>query len=147
MIEGLVIGLLCGFGAGICVGIWFAHAADNRVIEQLAGERDRALAEKNAFRNLVVPQLGRQARVEVTSDPLAGFYRKPPAPATEGTAIGPVAPKNPEPPATNAAAPTLRRMPFRKRFNLIRRGTNAKQQRTDALASAIEKVSTQEKSK
>jgi hypothetical protein len=118
---------------------WFAVQERGRRYEQiiklLEAERDAARNEAKVFRNLSFPAI---ARAE-------GAAAEPPAHATPATTPGPrsAAPSRPAIAAVaNTAPKTLdevfaSRLRYRDKFKMVMKLTNSKQQKTNALASAL----------
>jgi hypothetical protein len=133
----MTLGLL---GTIVLLGLlgWFAHREQGQRYEQivriLERQRDEARQEAKVFRNLLFPVMAKAesgASGDVSSaaaTPVAAARQAPPS----------ASPKAPELPKTVADIWKMK-VPYRQKFKLYQQLTNSKQQRTDALASALEK--------
>jgi hypothetical protein len=99
------------------------HAA---IVARLEDERDHARNEAKVYRGLLIPAI---TRSEAKPAGAAGSAIE--SPTSTATASG-------RRPASAASTRSASRVPFRNLFNAARRMTNTKQQRTDALANALQ---------
>lgn len=117
----------------LAVLAWYGYQRQAETYEQLVSilerSRDEARHEAQVFRRLVLP-----------------VYDK--AENSSSSAVSPPQSLGGVPVATSASPAQTppsnlfnRRVPFRVRFNQARKAMNTKQQKTDALASALEKQS------
>ena len=121
----ILLGILFGvLGAG-----WYGFERQKAVYEQLVrvleNDRDAARQEARVFRGLVLPSF---SRVEASEG-------APEAGESQRTAVSQ---KKPAQATQSFYRPA--RLPFRKLFNMERRKTNTPQQKTDALATALQKA-------
>lgn len=126
-------------------GIVAQRRAYERLVDIVVADRDRDRLENKVFRALLFPAIVR-AEKAVEAAGIAGDsslpQNKPPAPQHTPT---PAASTTQPPASPLDRKPGRMRLPFRIRFNQTRRELNTKQQKTDALASALEKQKPQEK--
>lgn len=113
----------------------FALNRQREVYEQLVrtleNDRDAARQESKVFRGLLFPVIN---RAEAASEGAAAF--SPGASSTPGRRAPKAAPLEVAAPKTVEEIWRLR-VPYREKFKLLRQLSNSKQQRTDALASAL----------
>jgi hypothetical protein len=138
--------ILAFFPVVVFLGLiaWFAFREQGRRYEQivriLMADRDAARTEARVFRNLLAPAIARAENPQ----PAKGDWFSPDtldllnrnvagmaAAAGKKERIGTQGDATPNPLAN-------RRVPFRIRFKQAMKATNTKQQKTDALASALE---------
>jgi hypothetical protein len=132
--------------------VYFQAEGYERIIVELERERDDAIREMKIFRGLLLPSV---ARAE--SGTGSGIQRgvnqiTPDSPKKSVEAFG--SQVHPEGPSRrDEASPAKKhsfyrsRIPFRLRFNQVRRALNTKQQATDTLAVALEKQKQKPKSR
>jgi hypothetical protein len=121
-------------------GGWAAFDRQQKLYEQMFGlllrERDQARNESTVYRNLLFPVLR-----DTKSDPAPtsnALHETRRGASERGPVAAPTAPAGP----SNFLG---RRIPFKIRFKTAMRTLNTKQQKTDALASALENQKPQEK--
>jgi hypothetical protein len=136
---------MSAFGSGVIFGVvamavvvFFAWLPSERtvydqIIRMLERDRDAARNEAKVFRNLLFPVMARAegAASEPTPNPQPG-------PASSRSAA-PSKPATPQPPSQPKTVDEIFRMriPYRDKFKLLMRLNNSKQQKHDALASAL----------
>lgn len=138
MILYLVTLASAAFVLGFVVGGVFAAKAqrtfDEQMFEMLEADRDLARHEANVLRGILCPVLNRKP-AEVSQGEPASDKAAPAKPAA-GPGAHPAGRGTPQ----TRGGRRGQRMSFRLLFNQARMLTNSKQRKTDALATALEKV-------
>jgi hypothetical protein len=126
---GFLAGLLLGLIVGIVAGLAIADRTTKKLIATLESDRELARNEAKVFRGLLFPVLNRSTEEAKPAPELPEIVKKPAQPAAAPPPVNPL--QRP------------RHMRTKTWFNQVRRILNSKQQRTDALSSAIEQARVQ----
>jgi hypothetical protein len=129
MIGAFWLGVVAGVGASMLLLRLIVQPTQQQILALLESERDVAKQEAKVYRNLLFPVMAKvdnEGRSGSTLEPVAAQVPRP-----VGAGSGKANPQ-PQNPFFN------RRIPFKLRFKLAAKALNSKQQRTDALASALE---------